>query len=64
MIETNSTIPHALRVSMGRAAITLAQREAEKAVKRRLAAKGIKLQLIAKREIIALAREHLAAHPS
>jgi hypothetical protein len=63
MIETIPTIPQPLRVSMSRAAITLAHREAEKAVKRGLAAKGIKLQLIAKREITAMAREYLAEHP-
>jgi hypothetical protein len=63
MIETIPTIPQPLRVSMSRAAITLAHREAEKAVKRGLAAKGIKLQLITKREITAMAREFLASHP-
>jgi hypothetical protein len=52
-----------LHASMARAAITLAHREAEKAVKRSLAARGIKLQLIAKREITVMAREYLASHP-
>jgi hypothetical protein len=52
-----------LRASMSRAAITLAHREAEKAVKRGLAAQGIKPQLIAKREIVAMAQAYLAQHP-
>ena len=39
MIETIPSLQQvALRASMGRAAITLAHREAEKAIKRRLAA--------------------------
>jgi hypothetical protein len=64
MVEANHSLQQAkLRASMGRAAITLAHREAEKAVKRSLAAQGIKPQYVAKREISLAAREYLAQHP-
>jgi hypothetical protein len=63
MIETIPTIPQPLRSRLAQAAITLAQREAEKVVKRSLAAKGIKPQLITKREITAMAKAYLAEHP-
>jgi hypothetical protein len=52
-----------LHARLARAAITLAHREADKAVKRGLAAKGIKLQLIPHREITAIAQAYLAQHP-
>ena len=48
-----------LHARLAQAAITLAQREAEKAVKHRL----IKLQYVAKREIVTLAKDYLAEHP-
>jgi len=57
-------LPHSRnRARLAQAAITLAHREAEKAVKRGLAAKGIKLQYVAKREIVTLAKDYLAEHP-
>ncbi len=43
--------------------MTLARQRAEKEVKRRLAAQGFKPQYIAKREIVAMAREYFSAHP-
>ncbi len=64
MIETIPSLQQAaLRVRLAQATITLSQREAENAVKRGLAAKGIKPQRIAKREISPAARAYLAAHP-
>jgi hypothetical protein len=64
MIETISSLQHAaLRTRLAQAAITLAQREAEKAVKLALRGQGLKPQYIARREIVIMAKEYLAAHP-
>ena len=52
-----------LRASMSMAVRVLARQRAIKAVKQALAAKGLKPQYIAKREIVAAAEEYLAAHP-
>ena len=51
-----------LRASMSMAVRVLARQRAIKAVKQALAAKGLKPQYIAKREIVAAAEEYLAAH--
>lgn len=64
MIETIPSLQQtALRARLAQATITLARREAEKAVKLALKRRGLKPQYIAKREIVALARDYLAAHP-
>jgi hypothetical protein len=48
---------------MSQAVICLARQAAIKETKRALAATGLKPQYIARREIIGLANEYLAAHP-
>jgi hypothetical protein len=64
MAEANHTISQSLRFSMSGAVMTLAQREAEKAVKRAIRDKGIrKVSQVKRSEIAALGREYLAAHP-
>jgi len=68
MIETVPSLQQSqrqaqLRARLAQAAVTLARQRAEKAVKRQLQAQGLKPQHIAKREIVALAGEYLAAHP-
>jgi hypothetical protein len=64
MVEANPTISQSLRFSMSGAVMTLAQREAEKAVKRAIRDKGIrKVSQVKRSEIAALGREYLAAHP-
>ena len=64
MVEANHSLQQvALWARLARAAITLAQREAEKHVKRSIAATGIKPALVARREIFRAARDYLAAHP-
>jgi hypothetical protein len=60
---THILLPAELRARLARATLTLAQLQAEKAVKRSIAARGIKLSLLPRREILAAAREHLAANP-
>jgi hypothetical protein len=51
-----------LHARLAQAAIALAQHEAEKTVKLTLKRQGLKPQYIARREIVALANEYLAAH--
>ena len=64
MIETTPSLQQvALQARLAHAAITLARREAEKAVEMALKRQGKKPQYIARREIVALAKEYLAAHP-
>ena len=68
MIETNASVHQAdrqaqLRARLAQAAITLGRQQAIKAVKRALAAQGLKPQHIPMREIAAAARDYLAAHP-
>jgi hypothetical protein len=64
MVEANHSLQQvALRARLAQAAITLAHREAEKAVKQALQRQGLKPQRIARREISLAAREYLAAHP-
>jgi hypothetical protein len=63
MIEPNSTVPQPLRARLAQAAITLAQHEAEKAIKLALQRQGLKSQYIARREIVIAAKAYLAAHP-
>jgi hypothetical protein len=64
MAEANHSLQQAaLQARLARAAIILAQREAEKAVKLALKGQGLKPQYMATREIVTLAREYLAAHP-
>jgi len=64
MIETIPSLQQAaLQARLAQAAITLAQHEAEKAVKQALKGQGLKPQYIARREIVTLAKEYLAAHP-
>jgi hypothetical protein len=64
MIETAPSLQQAtLQARLAQAAITLARRGAEKAVEMALKRQGKKPQYIARREIVALAKEYLAAHP-
>jgi hypothetical protein len=64
MTETIPSLQQAvLRARLTRAAIILAQREAEKAVKLALKRQGLKPQYMARREIVARAERYLAAHP-
>ena len=64
MVEANYSLQQvALQARLAHAAITLAQREAEKAVKQALRGQGLKPQCIARREIVALAKDYLAVHP-
>jgi hypothetical protein len=59
MIETSPTISQLspqLRASMGQAVICLTRQAASKETKRALAAKGLKPQYIARREIVTMAR--------
>ena len=63
MIETIPTISQRERASISRAVMVLARQQAIKAVKRALAAKGLKPQCIARREIVAAADRYLANHP-
>jgi hypothetical protein len=64
MAEANHTISQSLRFSMSGAVMTLAQREAEKAVKRAIKDKGIrKVSQVKRSEIAALGREYLSNHP-
>jgi hypothetical protein len=60
---TRILLPAELRARLARAAITLAEREAEKHVKRQIAASGKKLSRVPTREIFAATREHLIANP-
>jgi hypothetical protein len=60
---THILLPAELCARLARAAIILAQREAEKHVKRQIAAAGKKLALTPKRDITAAAKDYLAAHP-
>jgi hypothetical protein len=63
MVEANPTISQSLRFSMSGAVMTLAQREAEKAVKQEIRDKGVrKVSQVKRREIAALGREYLIAH--
>jgi hypothetical protein len=65
MVEANPTISQSLRFSMSGAVMTLAQREAEKAVKQEIRDKGVrKVSQVKRREIAALGREYLIAHPA
>jgi hypothetical protein len=62
MIETIPSVQQvALRARLAQAAITLAKREAEKAVA--LKGRGLKPQYIPRREIVIMAKAYLAAHP-
>jgi hypothetical protein len=64
MIETNPSLQQAqLRARLASAAVTLAKYEAEKAVKLALRVRGLKPQHIARREIVTMAKDYLAAHP-
>ena len=64
MIETTPSLQHAaLRTRLAQAAITLAQHEAEKAVKLALRGQGLKPQYIARREIVIMTKDYLEAHP-
>jgi hypothetical protein len=63
MVEATPIISQRLRFSMSRAAIVLAQQQAEKTIKHGLAAKGRKPGRMRRREIVALAREYLGKHP-
>jgi hypothetical protein len=64
MIETIPSLQQvALRARLAQAAITLAKREAEKAVKQALKGRGLKPQYIPRREIVIMAKAYLAAHP-
>ena len=64
MIETIPSLQQVqLRARLAQAAITLAQREAEKAIKHQLAAKSLEPQYIARREIVIMAKAYLAEHP-
>ena len=64
MIETIPSVQQvALRARLAQAAITLAKREAEKAVKQALKGRGLKPQYIPRREIVIMAKAYLAAHP-
>jgi hypothetical protein len=64
MIETIASLQQAaLRARLAQATITLARQQAEKAVKLALSGQGLKSQYMAKRGIVTLAREYLAAHP-
>jgi hypothetical protein len=64
MAEANPRISQSLRFSMTGAVMTLAQREAEKAVKQAIRDKGIrKVSQVKRSEIMAMAREYLAEHP-
>jgi hypothetical protein len=63
MVEANPTISQSLRFRMSGAVMTLAQREAEKAIKRAIRDKGIrKVSSMKRSEIAALGREYLAQH--
>jgi hypothetical protein len=64
MVETNPSLQQAaLRARLAHATICLAKYEAEKAVKQALRGQGLKPQYIARREIVTMAKEYLAAHP-
>jgi hypothetical protein len=65
VVATHILLPAELRARLSRAALTLAQREAEKVVKQRIAARGIKLSLslLPRREILAAAQDYLIANP-
>src|SRR5580704_13357098 len=65
MIETKLSLQQsALRAMLAGAVMTLAQREAEKAVKRAIRDKGVrKISQVKRSEIAALGREYLIAHP-
>ena len=63
MVEANHSVQQTqLRASMGQAAICLARQRAIAAVKLALQGQGGKPQYIARREIVILAEEYLAAH--
>ena len=53
----------ALQARLAHAAITLARQQAEKTVKQALKGQGLKPQHIARREIVTMAKDYLAAHP-
>jgi hypothetical protein len=57
MAETNDSLSHSFAVGV------LAKREAIKAVKEDLRARGVKLSYVSPREIRMVANEYLAAHP-
>ena len=63
MIETIPSISPREHANMSKSVRVLAQQQAIKAVKRALAAKGLKLQHILKREIVAATDKYLANHP-
>ena len=64
MVETIHSLQQvALHTRLAHATITLAQYEAEKAVKLALKGQGLKPQYIARREIVTMAKDYLAAHP-
>ena len=68
MVEANHSVQQMARQaqlhsSMSQAAICLARQAAIKETKRALAAKGLKPQYIARREIVTMAKDYLAAHP-
>ena len=64
MVEAIHSVQEAqLSARLARAAITLAHREAEKAVTLALKGQGLKPRYIARREIVTLAKDYLAAHP-
>jgi hypothetical protein len=68
MVEANHTLQQVarqaqLRAGLAQAAMTLARRQAEKAVKHQLRVQGLKVHSFAHREIVVLAKEYLAAHP-
>jgi hypothetical protein len=64
MIETTLSLQQAaLRARLAQATIVLARQQAENAVKQALRGQGLKPQYMARREIVTLATEYLAAHP-
>jgi hypothetical protein len=64
MVEANYSLQQAaLQARLAHATITLAKYEAEKAVKLALKGQGLKPQHIARREIVTMAKDYLAAHP-
>jgi hypothetical protein len=64
MVEANYNVQQAaLRARLAQAAITQPRCEAEKAVKLALKGQGLKPQYIARRAIVTLAKDYLAAHP-